>query len=123
VKRALFVLAVMLAGCQGDPTDPLEEFRDAHGRLSGLVTIQPEPASVDAYRQRKVLVYDAPGSRLLHTVDLDTRGFYLIDLGPGTYVVDIRGVGLDSSPDVPKTVTIKANVVTRVDIAIDTGVR
>jgi hypothetical protein len=130
VKRALLVLFVIaLAGCQGDPTDPLDEFRDAHGRLSGLVTIGPNcpvgdcPTPAEAYRQRKVLVYNAARTRLLHTVDLDARGFYLIDLGPADYVVDIRGVGLDHSKDVPKTVTIKANNVTRLDITIDTGLR
>lgn len=129
MKRSLLILAVLIAACQGDPTDPLDEFRSSFGRLSGLVTIGPNcpvgdcPTPLEAYRQRKILVYDAAGTRLLHTVDIDTRGFYLIDLRPADYVVDIRGVGIDHSKDVPRTVTIKANIVTRLDIAIDTGLR
>ena len=132
MKRLLAVVALVLA-CQGNPTDPTDESQKPHGRLSGLVTIgpncpverpdQPCPTPPEAYRERKVLVYDAARSRLLHTVDLDTRGFYFIDLVPAGYVVDIKKIGIDRSSDVPKTVTIKANNVTRVDISIDTGLR
>ena len=131
MKRALLILIAVLAACQGNPTDPFDELRKATGRLSGLVTIYPTcpvepcptPAPPDVYRQRKILVYDAARTRLLHTVDLDSRGFYLIDLVAGNYVVDINRIGIDRSADVPKTITIKANNVTRLDITIDSGLR
>ncbi len=131
MKRALALALLTLAACQG-PTDPEQDNRP-RGRLAGLVTIgpncpveqvgQPCPTPPSAYSLRKILVFDETRSRQLFTVDIDSRGLYAIDLVPGTYVIDIKGVGLDRSSDVPKTITIKANLVTRVDINIDTGLR
>lgn len=124
------IVALLLAACSG-PTDP-DDARGPFGRLAGVVTIgpfcpvttpQPCPTPPSAYTARKILVYDEAGSRLLHTVDIDTRGLYVIDLPPARYTVDIRKVGMDSSKDVPAVVTIRANLVTSLDIAIDTGIR
>ena len=70
-----------------------------------------------------MLVFNSDRSRLLFTVDIDSTGLYFIDLGAATYVVDIRGIGVDTTKDVPKAVQIRASQVTRVDINIDTGIR
>jgi hypothetical protein len=72
---------------------------------------------------RKILVYDEAHTRLLFTVDIDTQGLYFIDLVPARYLIDFRGLGLDHSDDVPKIVEIHANVVTTLNISIDTGLR
>ncbi|HEX9982510.1 MAG TPA: hypothetical protein VGF69_04535 [Thermoanaerobaculia bacterium] len=128
----LLMLAVLLTSCDGSsPTDP--EDRRPRGRLAGAVKIGPNcpnenpdrpcPTSSTAYAQRKVLVYDEARTRILFTVDIDSAGVYLIDLLPGRYTVDIRGVGVDRSADVPKVVEITPFTVTRLDIAIDTGLR
>jgi hypothetical protein len=129
---ALGMTVVLFLSCHG-PTDPDDPASGPHGRLSGIVTIGPNcpveqpgmpcPTPPSAYSLRKILVFNSTRSRQLFTVDIDSTGAYLIDLAPATYVIDIRGVGLDRSNDVPKTVTIRANVVTRVDIRIDTGLR
>lgn len=126
MKRIVLVLLFSI-GCN-NPTDP--EMAMPRGRLSGLVTIgpncpgpQPCPTPPSAYRERKVLVFNSDRSRLLFTVDIDSMGFYLLDLGAATYVVDIRGIGVDTTRDVPRTVQIRASQVTRVDINIDTGIR
>ena len=50
-------------------------------------------------------------------------GFYSIDLAPNTYTVDLKPNGIDKSADVPKQVIVNGNETTRVDIAIDTGIR
>jgi hypothetical protein len=83
----------------------------------------PCPTPPSAYSLRKVLIYDEQKTRLLFTVDIDSQGLYFIDLLPGRYLVDLKRAGLDHSSDVPKVVDIRANVVTALDISIDTGLR
>jgi hypothetical protein len=132
-SRYLIPIGIILQLACHSPTSPDDARSQTHGRLSGVVTIgpncpvetvgQPCPTQPSAYALRKVLVYDAQKSRLLFTVDIDSQGFYLIDLLPAKYVVDIKGVGLDRSKDVPATVEIHTNTVTRLDISIDTGLR
>jgi hypothetical protein len=129
MKRALVVLALVFAACGGNsPTDPTESI--VRGRLSGIVTIGPNcpppqecPTQGSAYALRKVLVYDAARLTLLHTVDIDSRGAYLIDLPIGTYNVDVKKLETDRVTGFPKTVTIQRSTVTSVNIEIDTGIR
>ena len=131
-RASLIVFTVLfVAGCNS-PTAPLDR-TSVHGRLSGIVTIgpicpveqpgNPCPTPPSAYTLRKVLVYDEQRVHLLHTVDIDTQGLYVIDLAPAKYLVDLQRVGIDRSGDVPKVVEIHANTVTTLNIAIDTGLR
>lgn len=125
----LFLSAI--AACSS-PTSPSSE-PSTFGKLAGVVTIGPNcpvqsetapcPTPPSAYTMRKIVVYDAQRTRLLHTVDIDTQGLYAINLAPGSYLVDFQGLGLDHSRDVPKLVDIHANTVTSLNIAIDTGLR
>ena len=129
--RRLFILAALATlACHSStsPTDPA-----SHGRLAGTVKIGPNcpveqpgnpcPTPPSAYSLRKVLIYDEQKTRLLFTVDIDSQGLYSIDLLPGRYLVDLKLTGLDHSNDVPKVVDIRANLVTALDISIDTGLR
>lgn len=135
MKSTLAFLAALFAvfvGCnRGDsPTEPVLQ---TFGRLSGNVTIGPNcaveqpndpcPPPPGAYAARKIQVYDAARTKLLHNVDIDSLGTYLINLAPGEYVVELKPNGLDRSPDVPARVTIRANLVTKLDIRIDPGIR
>lgn len=127
MRRAiLFVLAVLLiAGCQGEsPTDPAETL-GPRGRLSGVVTIAPTcappascPTTPSDYGLRKIVIYNEAHTTLLFTVDIDSTGFYLIDLPVGRYVVELRGLATDRTTDLPRTVDIIPNVVTAVDVSI-----
>ena|ERR1041385_4319043 len=137
IRRALALLVIVAAACHGGsdgPTAPQSSSSTlVTGRLSGVVTIGPNcpveqidkpcPTSPDAYALRKVLVYDAQGSRLLSTVDIDSQGLYVIDLVPATYRVDLKKSGVDRASGVPTTVEIHANTVTKLDIGVDTGIR
>ena len=131
MKRALLLaLAIAAFGCES-PTDP-DPLPGNTGRLSGLVTIGPNcpvaqgncPTPASAYDLRKILVYNAARERLLHTVDIDSRGAFLIDLpAPNTYVIDFRGSAADRTADLPKSVMVRPANVTSLSIAIDTGIR
>lgn len=128
-------LLVLLAACHdgsSSPTEPLASTTIDHGRLAGVVTIGPNcpvetssPCATPpgAYALRKVLVMNEAGTELLHTVDIDSQGAYLIDLPPARYTVDVKKAGIDRVSGVPAVVEIKANTVTKVDISIDTGLR
>jgi len=132
--KGVVATALLLLACGSNnsaPTDPLATVRN--GKLVGLVTIGPNcpgptttnpcPTPPSAYAARKVQVWDAGHTKLLDTVDIDNGGFYSINLGPGAYTVDLKPNGIDRSGDVPKQIEVKANETTRVDIAIDTGIR
>ena len=55
--------------------------------------------------------------------DLQPDCTYRIALSPGTYRVELQRQGIDSSKDLPRTVTIANGQTTRLDISIDTGIR
>lgn len=133
VAIAILILAI---ACHS-PTSPTDSRTASsvaeHGRLSGIVTIGPNcpgpetsnpcPTQPSAYAARKILVYSEAKTNLLFTVDIDSRGAYLIDLAPAMYTVEMKPNGIDKTSDLPRVVDIKANTVTRVDVNIDTGIR
>jgi hypothetical protein len=127
------ILALLLC-CNGSssPTDP--QASQEHGRLSGTVMIGPNcpgpsttadcPTPPDAYAARKILVYNAAKTTLLHTVDIDSRGLYTILLVPATYVIDLKtSSAADRTSELPANVTIEANATNVVNVNIDTGIR
>jgi hypothetical protein len=102
------------------------------GTLTGNVSIGPlcpvEPCMVSpdrlaaAYAARTIVVSDTGGS-VIATTAPDPYDGYSFRLKPGIYIVDIRHSGIDRSPDLPETVTIRAGETVTLDIAIDTGIR
>ena len=48
---------------------------------------------------------------------------YRVALPPDTYRVELDRRGIDTSRDVPRTVSIQAGQTTRLDVRIDTGIR
>jgi hypothetical protein len=103
-----------------------------NGTLTGNVTIGPlcpvEPCTVTpgqlaaAYTARMIVV-SIPGTGVIAEAVPDPFAGYSFSLKPGTYVVDIRHQGIDRSPELPKTVSIRAGETVRLDISIDTGIR
>ncbi|MEO8033145.1 MAG: hypothetical protein ABI837_01850 [Acidobacteriota bacterium] len=135
MKTRLLFLALLLAfSCSksSSPTAPADS--PPRGRLAGIVTIGPNcpgperdppcAAQPSAYLARKILVYDSTKKNLLHTVEIDTTGLYTILLVPADYILELQTASaLDRTGDLPKTVSIHANVTTTVNVSIDTGIR
>jgi len=102
------------------------------GTLTGNVTIGPlcpvEPCTVTpdrlaaAYAARTIVVSIPGGAVIVEAVPDPYTGYSFV-LKPGTYVVDIRHQGINRSPELPITVTIRAGETVRLDISIDTGIR
>lgn len=132
-RYLLLAFAAAAVACHS-PTSPADDLTSQpHGRLSGTVTIGPNcpvesttnpcPTPPEAYRLRKILVYNEAKTTLLHVVDIDSQGFYLIDLIPARYTIDLRGSSIDRTSELPSTVEIHANAVTTLNVSIDTGIR
>jgi hypothetical protein len=130
MKKGLLLLVViitglLLAGCSVKTAET--------GTLEGTVTIGPiwpvarsgdeRPIPPEVYEARKVMVYDKNGSKLVKQVDLEYGGHYSVELEPGTYIVDINRIGIDSSSDVPVEIEIRSGETVKLDIDIDTGIR
>lgn len=125
ILLVVIVTGLLLAGCSAKTAEM--------GTLEGMVTIGPIwpverpgeertiPPSV--YEARKVMVYDKNGSKLVKQVDLEYGGHYSVKLKPGTYIVDINRIGIDSSSDVPREIEIRPEETVKLDIDIDTGIR
>ncbi len=109
----------------------LQTAQKEKGTIEGQVTIgpicpverpdMPCKPSPETYAARKILVFKQ-GSRIA-AVDINSDGFYHIELEEGTYTVDINKTGIDRSSELPKQVEIKAGQTTKLDISIDTGIR
>jgi hypothetical protein len=120
----LALLGIFLTGC-----DLFQSL--ATGTLEGRLTIGPIcpverpglpcPVPPEAYAAREVWIFQH--NKQIATAELDDSGKYSIALRPGIYLVDINHAGMDRSADVPKEVRIQSNVITRLDIDIDTGIR
>jgi hypothetical protein len=102
------------------------------GTLAGNVTIGPlcpvEPCTVTPHRLTAVyaartIVVSMPGGVVVAQAVPDPYTGFSFVLKPGTYIVDIKHQGIDRSPELPKTVTIRAGETIRLDISIDTGIR
>ena len=119
------IIGLLFTGCSTGTTET--------GTLAGRVTIGPiSPVEREGeetvvppqvYAARKIMVYAKSGGKLVKKVDLDNNGHYRVELKPGVYTVDINRIGIDSSSDVPKQMTIRAGETVELDIDIDTGIR
>jgi len=138
MKRILLVLLAigLLAGsaaglscCPGGPENVL---------LQGAVTIGPvspvegpgESPAVppEVFSARKLIIYDESGKNLVREVYFTqigqgATGYYTAQIGPGTYVVDINHVGVDSAANLPVKITVTGDETVTIDVDIDTGIR
>jgi hypothetical protein len=104
------------------------------GTLEGHVSIgplapvlregEPEPTPApEVYAAREIVIYAQNGRTEITRIPIDPDGTYRVPLPVGTYVVDINHTGVDRGIDLPQTVEILSQQVTRLDIEIDTGIR
>ena len=111
-----------------------KEDQQSMGILRGHVTIGPiqpvvrpndDPDYVppEVYDTRKIVVYDESGKMIMRQVNIGHEGYYSVELAPGTYVIDINRLGIDTSGDVPRKVDVIEGETIELDIDIDTGIR
>lgn len=121
-----FGLMMFFTGCTLGP----QEF----GTLEGQVTIGPLVPAVqvgaevptphpEVYAAREIVVFKENGKTEVTRIKIDATGHYQAELPVGSYVVDINHLGVDSAADLPKQIEIASQLVTTLDIDIDTGIR
>lgn len=101
---------------------------EGHVTLGPLVPVQhegtPEPTpGPDAWQGRVILIYAEDGQTQVALAQINVQGNYRVVLPAGTYVVDIIRRGPERGIDLPQTVVVVADQVTRLDVEIDTGIR
>ncbi len=105
-----------------------------YGILEGQVKIGPlQPAmqigeeaptpAPEVYSAREIVVYKKNGVTEFTRLEIGPTGWYQGELPVGTYVIDINRIGIDSADNLPRKIEIRAEVTTRLDIEIDTGIR
>jgi hypothetical protein len=114
-----------LAPYPGEPETGILEGKVAVGPLTPVVqegVPEPTPAP-EVYAERKIVIYAEDGQQEVTQVDIDPTGAYQVTLPAGIYVVDINHLGIDIAKGLPQQVEIKSQQITRLDVAIDTGIR
>lgn len=86
----------------------------------GVPPPTPSPAACTA---RGFVVVDVQTGAEAARFDLQRDCTFRVALSPGTYRVELQRRGIDSSKDLPQTVSIGAGQTTRLDLSIDTGIR
>jgi hypothetical protein len=103
-------------------------YLEGHASIGPLQPVQrvgvpaptPSPAACTA---RGLVVFDARTDAEATRFDLGSDCTFRVALLPGSYRVELQRRGIDSSKDLPQTVTISPAQTTRLDINIDTGIR
>lgn len=135
MKRYLLILLVLLGAvfavscCPGGPESVL---------LQGAVTIGPiwpveqpgenPPVPPEVFSSRYLIIYDESSKRLVREVyftqiDQSAMGYYTAQIAPGTYVIDINHLGVDTADNLPITITVTEDETVTIDVNIDTGIR
>ena len=106
--------------------------------LQGAVTIGPispverpgenSPVPPEVFSVRKIVIYDESGKNLVREVYFTqigqgATGYYTAQIAPGTYVVDISHIGIDTAANLPVKITVSRDETVTIDVEIDTGIR
>ena len=126
--RMLLLVALMLFVTSCVPVPGETGVLLGHVTIGPLVPVvregEPEPTPApEVYAIRQMVIYAEDGRTEVTRVQIDAQGNYRVTLPVGTYVVDINHVGIDRGIDLPATVKIESQEVTRLDVEIDTGIR
>ena len=123
----LIVPVITATGCIG-PVMPGDT-----GYLEGTATIGPlcpvEPCHITdeqralAYEGRSLVITADGLPSKVYQVKFSPDGHFSIELPKGRYQVNIAKNGIDRSPGLPVTVTIKTGEIVTLNLSIDTGIR
>jgi hypothetical protein len=101
---------------------------EGHVTIGPLVPVQhegtPEPTpGPEVWLTRAILIFAEDGQTEVAVAGIDAQGNYRVVLPAGSYVVNVIESALEHGVDLPKTVVVVADQVTRLDVEIDTGIR
>jgi hypothetical protein len=126
----VLVAVILCASCQPGGDESV--------LLQGAVTIGPiwpveqpgesRPVSPEVFSSRYLIIYDETGEKLVREVYFTqigqtAVGYYTAQIAPGTYVIDINRLGVDSADGLPVTIDVAVDETVTIDVDIDTGIR
>jgi hypothetical protein len=135
MKRCLLILLLLSSAiytgscCPGGPETVL---------LQGAVSIGPiwpveqpgenPPVPLEVFSSRYLIIYDESGEKMVREVYFtqigqSAMGYYTAQVAPGTYVIDINHLGMDTAENLPLKITVTADETVTIDVNIDTGIR
>lgn len=127
------VLCMGLVNCSSHK-NPQQEIKPS-GVIQGRLTIGPVcpgPERLDRpcepppemYAAHRLIVLSADSSAKITEITMDGKGYYKMELPPGSYVMDFapRDVGMPGGFP-PTPFSIEQGKVTQLDLDIDTGMR
>jgi hypothetical protein len=103
--------------------------------LTGTVSVGPlgpgpvqlgaptEEVPAEVYTSRGLQIFAEDGETPIAEVKFKSDGTYWLEITPGTYVVALIPLGIDTADGLPVTLTLKPGETTTLDIVIDTGIR
>lgn len=135
-RLACCLLAASLAGACRIPAGPTPAtptgavgYLEGHATIGPLrpveqVGVPPPTPSPQVCTARGLSIFEAAGQIEVTSFSLRPDCTYRAELRPGKYVVRLRpGGGIEFSKDLPRPVEVASGQTTRLDVAIDTGIR
>jgi len=126
MKQLIITLTLLLTACAAAPSET--GTLEGHVNIGPLVPVvregeaEPTPAP-EVYAGREIVIFAEDGQTEVTRAKIVSNGNYHVTLPVGTYVVDINHLGIDRGLNLPQTVQITSQQVTRLDVEIDTGIR
>jgi len=129
ITAGILLLAFFAGGCLEQDTGKEPET----GVLEVNVTIGPlcplEPCEIsdsqkaEIYSARTIQIYTEDRKKLLKELSPDPQGYIKTELEAGTYIVDMKPLGIDSTADLPAKIKILPGKTVYLEVSIDTGIR
>jgi hypothetical protein len=102
-------------------------FQEVNVTISPLCPLEPceisDSQKVEIYSARKIQIYTDDRKKLLKEISPDPQGHIKMEIEDGTYIVDMKDLGIDSTADLPEKVRILPGKTVHLKVSIDTGIR
>lgn len=125
----LLLIAFFTGGCleQDAGMNPETGTLEINVTIGPLCPIEPceisESQKENIYSARTIQIYTEDRKRLVGEFSPDSEGGIRTELEAGTYIVDMKPLGIDTTPDLPAGVRILSGKITSMEVSIDTGIR
>jgi len=125
----LLLAAVFAGGCleHDNGTNPKTGLFEANVTIGPLCPVEPceisDAQKAEIYSARKIQIYTENRKKLVKEHSSGPDGRIKAELEAGTYIVDMKPLGIDRTADLPVEVRILPGEKVSLNISIDTGIR
>jgi hypothetical protein len=125
----LLLTTFFAGGCleQDAGTNPKTGFFEANVIIGPLCPVEPceipEAQKAEIYSARKIQIYTENRKNLVKELSPGPEGYLKTGLEAGTYLVDMKPLGIDRTADLPVKIRIFPGETVSINISIDTGIR